>query len=215
MLYLIGLGLKPAHLTLEAIETIKKCRTVFLESYTSRYSEGSVKELEKILHKKIIALKRKNVEEEFESIFEKARKQNNALLVFGNPLTATTHIQVLLDAKQRRIPVQVVPGISIVDQLPRTGLDAYKFGRICTIVFQEPNYSPESFFGVIENNFQNGLHSLCLLDIRTEEKRLMGVSEAVQILQKIAEKKSWKCGATAGCYAQQLAAIPDCVRKTE
>lgn len=189
MLYLIGLGLQPKHLTMEAAEAIRECSAVFLENYTSRFAEGTKKELEAIIQKPAKELNRKKVEEEFEDILNQAKRENVCLLVFGNPLIATTHIQILLDAKEQQIPTKIIPGISVVDWLGKTGLDAYKFGRICTIVFQEGNYAPESFFDIIENNHQNGFHSLCLLDIRAEEGRLMSVQEAIGILEKIARKK--------------------------
>jgi len=189
MLFLIGAGLQPQHLTLEALQAIEKCSTVFLESYTSQFSSGSKKELEKIIGKKIASLNRKQVEEEFLEIVQQAKKENIALLVIGNPLTATTHLQILLEAQEKKVSVRVIPGISIVDFVGKTGLDAYKFGRICTIVFQESLYKPESFFDTIETNYRSGLHSLCLLDIRAQEKRLMTIPEGIQILQKIAEKR--------------------------
>jgi diphthine synthase len=189
MLYIIGLGLQPNHLTLEAMEAIRGCSVVFLENYTSRFAEGTKKELENNIQKTIIDLNRKNVEEEFGAVLEKALHENIALLVFGNPLTATTHIQVLLDAKKHGVATNAIPGISIVDLLGKTGLDSYKFGRVSTIVFQEANYSPESFFDIIETNHQNGFHSLCLQDIHSEENRLMSVPEAIGILEKIAKKK--------------------------
>lgn len=189
MLYLIGIGLNPTQLTLEALEAIRECPTVFLENYTSRFAEGNKKELEAIVQKPIRELGRKKIEEEFGTVLGQAKRESVALLVHGNPLIATTHIQILLDAKKQNISVKMIPGISILDLLGKTGLDSYKFGRISTIVFQEENYAPESFFDIIEKNFKNGFHSLCLLDIRSEEERLMSVQEAIGILEKIAKKK--------------------------
>ena len=75
MLYLIGIGLKPEHLTLEALNAIKKCKKIYLEAYTSKYAEGSVKELEKIIGAKLVELGRKAVEEGFESALTEAKKR--------------------------------------------------------------------------------------------------------------------------------------------
>jgi len=191
MLYLIGLGLKPSQLTMEAKEAIGKCCRLFLEAYTSNYSEGTIAELKQIIGKDFIALERKGVEEGFGVIMCNARKlgEDIGLLVFGNPLSATTHVQLLLEAKGFGIPVKVIPGISIYDCLAETGLDQYRFGRTCTIVAPKPNYEPESFYDIIEKNFENGLHSLCLLDIDTEHGKMMGVGEALTILQRIEKKR--------------------------
>ncbi len=203
MLYLIGIGLQPKHLTFEASEAIHDCSAVFLENYTSRYSEGTGIDLEHLLQKKVVELGRKEIEEGASRLLEESKQHNIALLVFGNPLVATTHIQLLLDAKKEKVPIRVIPGISVTDLLGKTGLDAYKFGRVSTIVFQEANYAPESFFDIIEKNFRNGFHSLCLLDIHSEEKRLMSIQEAIGILEKIAKKKKseWFSGSVlVGLY---------------
>jgi len=190
MFFLIGIGLKPKQLTLEAAEAIKQCKSIFLDSYTSEYCEGNIEELEKIAGKKIIRLERKGVEEGFGLLLKQARTEDIALLVFGNALTATTHVQLLLDAKQHGIQFKHIQGISVQNLLTETGLDAYKFGRTVTIVKPRDNYAPESFFEQIEQNQQIGLHTLCLLDIDAGKNYFMTVSEALQILEKIAHKHS-------------------------
>ncbi len=192
MLYLVGIGLNPRQLTLEAVDAVKACGRVFLESYTSRFSDGTASELEELLEKRIEVLERGKVEEDFSGVLKSAQKENVALLVFGNPLFATTHIQVLLDAHKLKIQTRVIAGISIQNYLGESGLDAYKFGRVCTVVFAEPHYAPESFFDVIEANQKLGLHTLCLLDIRTEENRFMSVWQALEFLQSIAKKRKSK-----------------------
>jgi diphthine synthase len=191
MLYLIGIGLKPKHLTLEAKEALEKCSAVFLEAYTSKYSEGTLKELERLLEKRVMKLTRQQIEENTLELLMQGKRENIALLVFGNALTATTHIQVLLDAKKLGIKTMVVPGISVTNFIAKTGLDEYRFGRTTTIVFHEENYAPESFYDVIEKNKSIGLHTLCLLDIQAEKGKMMSIGEALQVIEKI-EKKSGK-----------------------
>lgn len=192
MFYLIGLGLKPKHLTLEAIEAIKKCGKIFLENYTSVYSEGTIKELEQITGKKIELLNRKNIEEEFNEILSKAKAENIALLVFGNSLSATTHIQLLLDCRRKKIDFDVIAGISVFDFLGATGLQQYKFGRTTTIALPEKNFFPESFYDAIVENHKIGLHTLCLLDIKAEQNRLMTAKEALEVLEKIESNRKTK-----------------------
>ncbi len=189
MLYLIGIGLKPKHLTQEAIEVLDSCKAVFLEEYTSKYGQGTVKELEKLLGKKVMGLKRAQIEEDSKTLLAQGKREDIALLIYGNPFTATTHIQLLLDAKKMGIKYKVIPGISIMNFLGKTGLDEYKFGRVTTIVFPGENYSPESFYDIIEKNKEMGLHTLCLLDIRAEESKLMSVGEALGVLDKIEKKR--------------------------
>jgi len=192
MFYLAGIGLKPKHLTVEALEALKKCEQVFLDAYTSKYAEGSIEELEALIGKKITALGRTGIEEEFEPMLKASKGKDIALLVFGNCLTATTHVQLLIDAKKIGIKSAVLPGISLTNLLGKTGLDEYRFGRTVSIVFQEANYAPESFYDMIMENRNAGLHTLCLLDIRAEEKRFMGIQEALVVLEKIEKKRGLK-----------------------
>ena len=193
MFYLIGIGLKPGHLTIEAREAIAKCSRVFLDTYTSAYAEGSIEELKEIAGKDILPLDRKGIEEDFALMLKEAKASDEdvSLLVFGNALSATTHVQLLLDAKKIGLKAIVLPGISIFDFVGSTGLDQYRFGRACTIVAPKENYSPESFYAVIESNFNAGMHSFCLLDIDAEKNYKMTVAEALSILAKI-EKKQGK-----------------------
>ena len=185
MFYLVGIGLKPRHLTLEAKEIIANCSEVYLETYTSVYGEGKIVELSGILRKKLVLLDRNEVEEKFGKVLKSAKKKDVALLVFGNALSATTHVQILLDAKKAGVKYRVLPGISIVNFLGNTGLSEYKFGRTTTIVLPEKDYEPESFYDVIVENKRMGLHTLCLLDIKGTGERLMEISEGLEILEKI------------------------------
>lgn len=191
MIYLIGLGLKPSHLTLEAIQTIKSCDSVFVEVYTSQYAEGFIKELRELTGKNIMELNRNEIEQNFESALLSANKNNVGLLIFGNPLTATTHIQVLLDAKEKGIKYKVIPGISITNMVAESGLDEYKFGRTITICYHIPGFEPESFYDQINENQKMGLHTLALLDIKKDQmpQKMMNSKEAIEVLEKIAEKR--------------------------
>ena len=189
MLKIIGLGLKPKHLTLEALEQAKSCKQVFLETYTSVYSEGSVAELERLIGKKVAQAGRKSVEDDLAAFVAKAKKDDIALLVFGNPLSATTHIEILLECKKQNVKCNAFAGISVFDFLGKTGLSQYKFGRTTTIVGPEKNFAPESFYDVVAENSKAGLHSLCLLDINAEKARLMPVKAAIELLEAIEKKR--------------------------
>jgi diphthine synthase len=104
-------------------------------------------------------------------------------------LTATTHIQLLLDAKQKKIPFQALPGISLTNYVSLTGLQEYKLGQIITIPFWEENFKPESFYDKFLENQLLGLHTLCLLDIKKEKNKMMTVQEALKVLQEIEDKR--------------------------
>jgi diphthine synthase len=190
MLCLVGLGLKPSHITKEALEALKNSSEVFAENYTSNYSEGDIKWLEGEIGKPITMLGRQEVESG-KILLQKSMQKKSivSLAVFGNPMNATTHLQLLLDACEQKIPVKVIPGISIFEYVGFTGLDRYKFGRTTTIVFHEQDYEPESFYDVIVSNKKAGLHTLCLLDIKREENKLMEIKHALSILEMIEERR--------------------------
>ncbi len=191
MLYLIGLGLNPKELTLEGLEALKACKKVYLEDYTSKYSEGTLNDLEKTIGKTVIPLKRTETEEE--RPFLNFPKENVALCIIGNITSATTHQEILSEAQAKGIKVKLIPGISILSVIPMlTGLQEYKFGRTVSIVRPEKNYNPTSFFDYFLENQKIGLHTVLLLDIKREENYFMSPSEAAQILLEIAKEKGQK-----------------------
>jgi len=194
MLYLVGIGLNPKQLTLEAQEILKNSDQIFLENYTSQYSQGNITQLENLIGKKFQIIGRKGVEEQFESALLSAKKNNISLMIFGNALTATTHLQVLLDAKEKGIKYKIIPGISITNTIAESGLDEYKFGRTVTICYHTQNFKPESFYDQIKNNQKIGLHTLCLLDIKKDEtpERLMNCIEAINVLNSIETSRNEK-----------------------
>jgi len=179
--YLIGLGLDLKSMSLEALEILKECEKIYLEGYTINFPY-SVKEIEKILGRKVEQLNREKVESE-EIIEELRNKDKNiALLVYGSPLIATTHISLMLACKKKKIPYKIIHSASIFDAVSETGLQLYKFGKITNITKHES----ESFFKIIEENENCGAHNLILLDIG------LSVSDALKKLQEIAKKRNFK-----------------------
>ena len=184
MLYLIGLGLNDEEdLSLKAVNSIKKCDEIYCELYTGIW-HGDIKKLEKIIEKKVIILERKEVEDN--SLLEKSKKRNIALLIPGDPLTATTHVEFLIEAKKMKIDVEVINSSSIFTAVAETGLQLYKFGRTASLPYPEENYKPESFYDIIEENYKQGLHTLILLDTAKEG---MSLKDALKILLNIEEKR--------------------------
>jgi len=192
MLSLIGLGLNDEKdLTLKGLEVVKKSEKVYAELYTG-FWHGNLKKLEKIVGKKITILKRKDLEDESEKILKEAKQKDVAIFVQGDPLVATTHNALLLDAKKMKIQIQIVHNASIVSAIAEIGLHVYKFGPTVTIPFPEKTKGklPESVYEIIKINKARGLHTLCLLDIDPENKRFMLPQEACKILLEIEKKRN-------------------------
>jgi diphthine synthase len=189
MLYLIGLGLSTNQLTLEGLHTIQTCSEVFVENYTSKYAQGEIAALEKMIAKKITLLNRKGVEEDADILIEKAAHAAVGLLVFGNPLTATTHISLLESCAEKKINYRVIPGISIFNYRGICGLDEYRFGRTTTFVFPQEGFEPLSTFDMIVKNKTLGLHTHCLFDLHPEKQRFMTILEAITFLEHAASAR--------------------------
>ncbi|MBI2147268.1 diphthine synthase [Candidatus Woesearchaeota archaeon] len=188
-LYFIGLGLSEENdITVKGLETLRTCKKVYLESYTSLL-QCPKEQLEAFYGRPIISADRVMVEQNAEStILADAQTQDVAFLVPGDPLAATTHIDLFLRAKEKNIAVRVIHNASIMNAIASTGLELYKFGRTTSIVFPQKNWKPETPYQAIKENKERGLHTLCLLDIHAEAGKFMTVQEGLQELLELAQK---------------------------
>ena len=182
MIVLVGIGQKIDDITLEGLKWIKNSDLVYFDSYTS-YWFGDLKKLERLAKRKIKLADRRQLEDKVDSLIEEARNKIICILVPGDPLFATTHISILIEAKRKGIETKVVHSISIVNLMLESGLHAYKFGSIVTIPFKKRTKEfPESLRKTIEANKKRGLHTLCLLDIDLHERRFLNPKEAIGFL---------------------------------
>jgi diphthine synthase len=183
MLYIIGLGLNDNSVSLEGLEAVKKCKKVYLDSYTVDFPYSADK-LEKAIKKKIISAGREVLESN--RLVKEAKKENIALLVYGSPLTATTHISLIQEAEKSRIKYEVIYNASVLDAIAETGLQIYKFGKIASMPKWEKGYKPKSFIEIVRQNQSIEAHSLILIDIGLELK------EAIEELEESAEEYNLK-----------------------
>lgn len=181
MLYLIGLGLDRNDISLKGIEAIKKCKWVYLDTYTSALP-CSIGELERTIGKKIIKADRALVEEK-EDLIANAKKANVALLVPGDPLAATTHIDLVLRARKQGIGVIIIHSASILTAVAETGLQLYKFGKTASLPRWQRSYKPESFYDIIKENLRVSAHTLLLIDIDLD------MPSALSQIKEVAEKR--------------------------
>eukprot|EP00889_Picochlorum_renovo_P005802 jgi/Picre1/32832/NNA_008162.t1 len=185
VLYIIGLGLADEKdITVKGLEAVKKCERVYLESYTSLLLVPRER-LEEFYGKSIIDADRELVEMGADTILEGAADTDVAFLVVGDPFGATTHTDLELRARELDIPL-------------------YRYGETVSIVFFTETWRPDSFYDKILSNRKNGLHTLCLLDIKTKEPsleslargkvvyeppRFMSIHTAVEQLLEIEDKR--------------------------
>ncbi len=183
MLYLIGLGLNVDGISTYGLEITKRCKRVYLENYTVDFPY-SIGELSEVIDKKIISADRDKVEGLL--IVDEAAKMDIALLIYGSPLTATTHITLLQEAKRLGIKVKVIHSASVLDAVAETGLQLYKFGKVASMPAWKPSFTPDSFMEIIKDNQSMKAHSLILMDIGLD------FPEALNQLEKSSENHNIK-----------------------
>lgn len=190
MLYLIGLGLNEKGISIEGREILQKCEKFYLESYTVEfpYPVGAI---EKIIGKKIVKLGRNDVESD--NLIKEAKTGDIALLIYGSPLFATTHISLLMEAEKAKIKTKVIYSASIFDAVAETGLQLYKFGKVSSLSKWGKNFEPDSFLNIVIQNQSIGAHSLILVDIGLE------LDKAILELETSFKRKNLNVGKLVVC----------------
>ena len=102
-----------------------------------------------------------------EDLFEQAKSQLIAILVVGDPMQATTHIDFQLRAEQEEIPVKIIHGVSVTTLVPgATGLSDYKFGRSTTLTYPYGDWIVTSPLEVMLR-IKCKVSTLCIVDYPT------------------------------------------------
>jgi len=194
MLYIIGLGLNVDGISKYGLEIVQRCKKIYLENYTIDFPYNK-EELEHILKKKI-GFADRNFVESF-GMIDEAKKMDVALLVYGSPLTATTHISLIQEAKKCGIRYKIIYNASILDAVAETGLQIYKFGKIASMPKwkKDENFTPDSFMQIVQNNNSMKAHSLILVDIGLD------ISDAINQLEISAKKNEIKLNKIVVCQA--------------
>lgn len=106
----------------------------------------------------------------------------------GDPLSATTHADLIIRARTFRapgaeaptpVPVKIIHNASITTALGSSGLAGYNFGQTVSIPFWTEDWRPDSWLFRIGENEHLGLHTLCLSDIKVREQSMEDMSRGV------------------------------------
>ena len=192
-LWLIGIGPGDLdHITERAKRVAKGCSKRYLEGYTAILPPIEEKRLEAVVGP-WERLMRDGVESP-ENMLDEARVGSVALLVVGDPMQATTHIDLEERCAEEGIGFNVIPGLTATAlAVSLSGLQSYRFGRQVTIPFSDGEYLPTSPFEMICKNKEGGMHTLALLDLDPtgmglEQPRPMTPREAVDHLIRMNER---------------------------
>ena len=202
-LWLIGIGPGDLdHMTERARGVARGCSKRYLEGYTAVLPPKEENRLESVVGpwEKLM----RDEVEGAEELLASAREESVALLVVGDPMQATTHIDLEDRCVEQGIGFHVIPGLSATAlAVSLSGMQSYRFGRQVTLPFAASDYLPTSPLKMLCNNFENGLHSLVLLDLDptgmgVEQPRPMSPAEAVGLLERMAERLAEEEGGRRG-----------------
>lgn len=184
-LLLVGMGMGSLDgMTVEAQRAAKAADHRRYEAYTALWPDDELNRLEEMAGP-IQRMMRPEVEEPDE-LFALAKQSLVALLVVGDPLQATTHVDLQLRAQDAGIDCRVIHGISITTVVTGAiGLSNYKFGRQTTLTYPYGDWIATSPLEVLATNWEQNLHTLALLDLDptglgTGDQRPMRPEDAVQ-----------------------------------
>lgn len=192
-LWLIGLG--PGDLSsmsLAAREAAAAADHRFVEGYTALLPLAELARLESEVGP--WSMRMRGAVEEPVELLALARDSKVALLVVGDPLQATTHVDLQLRCEERGIPCHVLHGISITTIVTgAAGLQSYRFGRQCTFAYPYGDYLPTSPLEIILANRERDLHTLALLDLDPTgmgegQQAPMTPAIAVDVLRRMAAR---------------------------
>jgi len=116
MLTFIGIGIYGiSGLSQKAAAILANCDLIYVERFTSSISNDDLQNLTSLFsssnNKQVIPVKRWFVEDGRE-ILQEAKDRNVALLSYGDPMIATTFMELRLRAIDRNVKVEVVYGAS-------------------------------------------------------------------------------------------------------
>lgn len=183
----VGLGLHGEGIPYQGLREAREADAVYAEFYTSIVPGLDVKSLGRLIGKPLKIVDRKTIEENPDEILKASKSQKVVLLVPGDPMVATTHVDLRLRAIKSGVETRVINAGTIISAAAGlTGLQSYKFGPSATVPFQD-NPSAKPYENLAENS-KRGLHTLLLLDIRSEENRAMSAGEAMSEMLRLEAK---------------------------
>lgn len=184
MLFIVGLGLSEKEIPIGTIEVCKNCE-LYIDRFTSRVDDKVSDHITELTGKRLTELTRQDMEEDAKEIVSRAATKDVAILVGGDPLMATTHKILYIEAERQKVKTEIVHANSIITTaIGESGLDFYRFGAPCTIPKWTTHYSPISFYEKIEANMLNKNHTILLLDYDAKNRVTLDIKDAIAALEK-------------------------------
>ncbi|MDN5845714.1 MAG: diphthine synthase [Candidatus Nitrosocosmicus sp.] len=178
MLYIIGIGINEfKSLPLGSMEILRSSDIVYVERFTGFISDEFVRNLSDTLQMKNASKSRIDIDIKFikrwfiedgREILENAQKSLVCILVYGDPLVATTYNELLVRARKLSIDFKIVHSSSgILSLMGESGLQPYKFGKMVTMM--DDPMSSITVYDTIYENMCLGLHTLILTEYNNDD----------------------------------------------
>ncbi len=179
MLVFIGMGLwDEKDITCKGLEIAREADEVYIEFYTSKLMGTNLDKIKRFIGREIKVLERSDLEENSRWLIEKAKDKTVAILTPGDPMIATTHSALRLEAEKKGIKTKIINAGSIINAVcSLTGLHNYKFGKSATISWMKS----KTPLDVIMQNLSINAHTLLFLDLHPKP---MTIRDAVDILME-------------------------------
>ncbi|MFO8110297.1 MAG: diphthine synthase [Thermoplasmata archaeon] len=188
-LIFIGMGIyDEKDISVKGKEELKRADAVYCEFYTSSLAGSDISKIEREYGVDIEVLTRDQVERE-EIPLIRAQEKKVVFLTAGDPMAATTHVDLRLRARTRGIDTWLIHSSSIFSAVASLlGVQHYKFGKTIALPFAGEREYPASPYHGIKQNMEMGLHTLVLLDINGEEQKYMTVNQGAKVLMELEER---------------------------
>ncbi|CAD7954341.1 unnamed protein product [Amoebophrya sp. A120] len=164
----------------QATETTPEQEHVLDDILELQNGETSAQQLFHLYPEKQILLADRELVESGKEILDKVEQGKKvAFLVVGDALCATTHTDLILRCKEKKLRYEVVHNASIMNAISSCGLQLYRFGETVSLPFWQNSWRPESFYDKIIANRRMNLHTLCLLDIQVKERSMLNMKRGI------------------------------------
>ncbi|NDB47246.1 MAG: diphthine synthase [Nitrososphaeria archaeon] len=204
MLWFVGLGIGgPDAISEKSRKIISESDIVYFEQFTSPMSEDQTKFLQQ-LTKGQFRLAPRWLVEDGKEILEVAKTNTVALLSYGDPYIATTHIELRVRAIQDGTKTDTIHASSAITSLiGECGLHFYKVGKTVTIMSGIP--SATAYYTIFEN-LKLGNHTIVLLEWNQNKNFFLDPKDAISSLLEQEKEQARKVfsGETYGIVTSRI-----------
>jgi len=177
-----GLGLGTMDLVpKKVLNKIPLADVVFVENYTGLIPTEEIEKL-RSMNENLVFLTREDCEvNDYKKIFDALDSGKNVVfLTEGDPMLATTHVNLVIELGKRNIDFELVPSVSIVcASMSLSGLQIYRLGEVLTFPIDYKR-AKNSIRDKILRGLDNKKHILILFEMDLKAQMYVGPLEFLE-----------------------------------